>query len=76
MPRIYDIFDYLAGSIIFSSLDTQSSFEQISLVDVSMPLAAFTTDQGHFESTKVPFGWKGCPAAFNREARLAFNGAN
>ena len=41
-----------------------------------MPLTVFTTDQGHFESTRVPFDGKRGPAAFNRAARLAFNGAN
>ena len=41
-----------------------------------MSLTVFTTDQGHFESTRVPFDGKRGPAAFNRAARLAFNGAN
>ena len=46
------------------------------LEEKSITYTAFTTNEGHFECPRLPFGGKGGPAAFNRVIRIIFAGAN
>jgi len=76
MPRIDDIFDSLAGCVIFSTFDGKKGFWQIELDEKSKPITAFTTSEGHYECNRLPFGGKGGPAAFNRVIAIVFAGAS
>lgn len=56
LPRIEDILDQLGRAKYFSTLDLMSSFHQIEIDDASKQFTAFSTETGHFEFKRLPFG--------------------
>jgi hypothetical protein len=62
IPRIEDIFDRLAGSLWFSTLDQASGFYQIILDPASRMLTAFATMKHKYQFTR--FGLKNAPCEF------------
>lgn len=74
LPRIDDILDQLGRARYFSTLDLMSGFHQIELNDESKQFTAFSTDSGHFEFNRLPFGLNISPNSFQRMMTIALSG--
>ena len=65
LPRIEDSLDCLDGETIFTSLDLQSGYWQVELIEASSPLTAFTVGPLRFyECVQMPFGLANALATF------------
>jgi len=60
------MLDALGKSKYFSTIDCASGFLQVPVKLEDQPKTAFSTREGHFQYTRMPFGLKGAPATFHR----------
>jgi len=74
LPRIDDILDQLGRAKFFSCLDLTSGFHQIGLDEKSRDITSFSTENGSFRYTRLPYGLKVAPNSFQRMMNLAFAG--
>ncbi len=49
---------------MFTSLDFVSGYWQLPMAPESREITAFSTPNGHYEWTRMPFGLKGAPLTF------------
>lgn len=66
LPRIDDTLDTLSGSKWFSTLDLQSGYWQVELDEKDKEKSAFSTGDGLWQFTVMPFGLCNAPATFER----------
>ena len=66
IPVISEILDALRKSKYFSTIDCASGFLQVPVKFEDQAKTAFSTREGHFQYTRMPFGLKGAPATFQR----------
>ena len=66
IPRIDDCLDALSGAKWFSCLDLNQGFHQVELHPDDRDKTAFSSSQGLFQFTVVPFGLATSPAVFER----------
>ena len=74
LPRVDDILDALGEARYFSSLDLASGYWQVELDKDAREKSAFTTYNGLFEFTRMPFGLCNAPATFQRIMQIVLAG--
>ena len=72
LPMIDDILDQLGKAEFFSAFDLSTGFHQIPMKEESKKYTAFSTQQGHFEYNRMPFGLVNAPATSQRMIHRAF----
>lgn len=58
LPNIIDLFDQLGNAQYFSVFDLSSGFHQIKIDPRDAYKTAFSTQFGHYEFNRIPFGFK------------------
>lgn len=66
LPRVDDILMIVATAMLFSLIDLKQCFWQLGLHALFAAKTAFSTQDGHFEFKRMPFGLKNAPAACAR----------
>lgn len=61
LPNIEDVLNRLKGAKYFSTIDLTSGFHQVLMDEDSIPKTAFSTENGHFEFLRMPFGLCNAP---------------
>ena len=73
-PRMSDMFESLAGSKYFSTIDLAAGFHQIPIHPKDRHYTAFSTLSGHWEFTRVPYGLTNSPPWMQRVISQALRG--
>ncbi len=66
LPHIEEVFTELLGASMFSTIDLQNAYHQVTLHQDSRDLTAFVTHEGLYRFTWVPYGLASAPSAFQR----------
>ena len=76
MPDPEEIFIKLNSMKYKSKFDLSKGYWQISMDSESVSKSAFSTPDGHYEFTRMPFGMKNSAATFNRLMRKVLGSTN
>ena len=74
LPIMTNIFDKIGGAKYYTKLDLSSGFLQIPVHPKDISKTAFSTDFGHYEFVRMPFGMKTAPKTFQRAMDIALKG--
>jgi len=74
LHRIDDILDQLGRAKYVSCFDLMSGFHQIEPEKTSRDITSFSTSNGSYRFTRLPFGLKTAPNSFQRMMTIAFSG--
>jgi hypothetical protein len=76
IPRIDEILDQLGRSRYYTTLDLASGYHQVPIRPQDREKTGFSTDKGHFEFVRMPFGLCGAPSTFQRLMNNVLTGLN
>ena len=71
--RIDDLFDQLADSCVFSSLDLSQGYHQIRILEEDVPKIAFRVPFGHYQFKFLSFGLTNVPITFQSVMNRIFH---
>ncbi len=74
LPRIDHTLDQMNGACWFTTLDLMSGFWQVVIKGKDREKTAFSTSNGLYEFTVLPFGLVNSPAVFQRLMNLVLAG--
>ena len=74
IPRVVEVLDTLSGGSVFSVFDLFSGLTQLTIHPDIIPLTAFCTPNGLYESIRMPQGAAGAPAWLVTVMRLVTAG--
>lgn len=74
LPHMEELFAELRGATMFSTLDLQSAYHQVTLHEDSRSLTTFITHDGLFRFKRVPYGLASAPSCFQRMMSLVLKG--
>ena len=74
LPRIADTLSRLEGATLFSSMDLQSGYHQVPVVDEHRSKTAFVTADGLYQFRTLPFGLTNAPGTFQRAMDIILAG--
>ena len=66
MPRVDELLDAIGGAAFITTLDLAKGYWQVPLTGEDKAKTAFTTPNGLYQFTVMPFGLSGGPATFQR----------
>jgi hypothetical protein len=72
LPRIDTLLDGFAPFTLFSSLDSQSGYNQTRIDDADVEKTAFITSFGQYQIRVLSFGLSNAPATFQRLVNKLF----
>ena len=66
MPRVDELLDAIGGAEFITTLNLAKGYWQVPMTDEDKVKTAFTTPNGLYQFTVMPFGLSGAPAMFQR----------